>query len=137
MIKISGKCSWFGGPLDHGVDPDEGLAFIYSVDEAPHLFLATQPAGTSGLARRLNPFVNYIACRWNYDETSVEKLLTTMAIVHSPKTKKTIRAFPADWGPHVDTGRIADLSQGAMRRLGITTDDTVNVSFPDGEELTS
>jgi hypothetical protein len=52
---LSGKASWFGGPEDEGVTPDEGLAFIYEVEDAPHLFLPYQPEGTSGLARRLNP----------------------------------------------------------------------------------
>ena len=38
--------------------------------DAPHLFHAV-PARThhTGLARRLNPFVHYIACRWDYNET--------------------------------------------------------------------
>ena len=35
---MTGKCSWFGGPEDDGVSPDEGLAFIYKVEDAPHLF---------------------------------------------------------------------------------------------------
>ena len=34
------------------------------VMDAPYLFLPYQPEGTSGLARRLNPFIHYIACRW-------------------------------------------------------------------------
>jgi hypothetical protein len=68
MTRLCGKVSWFGGPDDTGVSPDEGLAFIYDVDDAPHLFLPQQPAGTTGLARRLDPARPYIACRWNYDE---------------------------------------------------------------------
>src|SRR5215831_7850460 len=66
LVHLVGKCSWFGGPNDTGVAPDEGLAFIYDVDEAPHLFLDEQPIGTTGLARRLDPDVYYIACRWDY-----------------------------------------------------------------------
>src|SRR5262249_43925534 len=61
-----GKCSWFGGPDDTGVSPSEGLAFITSVDQAPQLFLPSQPAGTTGLARRLNPYTHFVACRWDY-----------------------------------------------------------------------
>src|SRR4029077_2554703 len=45
-----GKCSWFGGESDDGVAPDEGLAFIDNVMDAPHLFLPYQPEGTTGLA---------------------------------------------------------------------------------------
>ena len=37
-LALSGKVSWFGGPEDNGVAPDEGLAFIYDVEQAPHLF---------------------------------------------------------------------------------------------------
>lgn len=45
---ITGKCSWFGGPDDDGVDPNEGLAFIYDIDDAPHLFLPEQPKALPG-----------------------------------------------------------------------------------------
>ena len=46
-----------------GIIRKRGLAFIYDVMDAPYLFLPYQPEGTSGLARRLNPFIHYIACR--------------------------------------------------------------------------
>ena len=64
VVRKFGKVSWFGGPDDTGVSEDEGLAFIYDVMDAPYLFLPYQPEGTTGLARRLNPFIHYIACRW-------------------------------------------------------------------------
>jgi N-acetylmuramoyl-L-alanine amidase len=130
MTRLCGKVSWFGGPDDTGVSPDEGLAFIYDVDDAPHLFLPQQPAGTTGLARRLDPARPYIACRWNYDEVSKEELLQTVALVRSVKTGKAYPAYPADWGPHQDTDRIADISPGLMAALGIETDDEVEVIFP-------
>ena len=113
-----------------GVSPDEGLAFIYEVDDAPHLFLTDQPAGTTGLARRLDPAQPYIACRWNYDEVSKTELLQIMALVRSVKTGKTLPAYPADWGPHDSTNRVADISPGLMAALGIETDDEVEVFFP-------
>jgi hypothetical protein len=47
-MNLRGKVSWFGGPNDTGVAPDEGLAFITS-PLVPHL-LSYQPSGTSGLA---------------------------------------------------------------------------------------
>ena len=123
-----GKVSHFGGPEDTGVSASEGLAFIYKVEDAPHLFLPYQPANTTGLARRLNPWTPYVACRWNYEETPKETLLTAMAIVRTPDM--ALKAFPADWGPHSSTGRIADLSPSLMEDLGLQTDDEVEVIFP-------
>jgi N-acetylmuramoyl-L-alanine amidase len=130
MLNLTGKVSWFGGPDDDGVDADEGLAFIYDVETAPHLFLSYQPEGTSGLARRLNPEVPYIACRWDYDETPPYMLLEEMALVRNPKTGKSMKAYPADWGPHENTNRIADVSPFVLEALGLMTDETVEVIFP-------
>jgi hypothetical protein len=134
LIQVSGTVSWFGGPDDMGVAPNEPLAFIYDVTDAPHLFLPYQPEGTSGLARRLNPNIHYIALRWDYDLTPPEMLLTERALIRAPYTGITLTAFPADWGPHVDTGRIADISPGLMEDLGIETDDTVEIIFPFNRE---
>jgi hypothetical protein len=130
LLVTTGPCSQFGGPDDTGVAPDEGLAFIYMIEDAPHLFLPFQPDDTSGLARRLNPFVHYIACRWDYDVTPREMLLDQLAQVTALKTGITLKCFPADWGPHQSTGRVADLSPSLMADLGITTDDEVEVVFP-------
>ena len=130
LLELHGNVSWFGGPMDEGVSPDEPLAFIYDVEDAPFLFLTHQPPNTTGLARRLNPRVHYIACRWDYDVTPREVLLTQTALVRAPKTGVILRAFPADWGPHKDTGRVADISSGLMKELMIETDDEVHVIFP-------
>jgi N-acetylmuramoyl-L-alanine amidase len=127
---LTGKVSWFGGPEDEGVSADEGLAFIYDVEDAPHLFLPYQPDDTTGLARRLNPFVHYIAMRWNYDELPKATLLETLVLVRNPKTGFALTAFCADWGPAEHTDRIADLSPGLMSDLGLKTDDIVEVTFP-------
>jgi N-acetylmuramoyl-L-alanine amidase len=129
---FAGKCSWFGGPDDTGVAPDEGLAFIYEVEQAPRLFLEEQPAATTGLARRLDPNEFYVACRWDYDVTPKSMLAdqTIQALVRSPKTGRQLAAWPADWGPHEDTGRAADISPGLMAALGIDTDDEVEVIYP-------
>ena len=129
-MKIAGKVSWFGGPYDEGVAPDEGLAFIFDVSDAPYLFLPEQPDGTTGLARRLNPNMPYVACRWDYDETPKDVLLGGVAAVYAPKTGRAFFAAPADWGPHQDTGRVADVSSGLLQALGIETDDDVEVLFP-------
>ena len=128
-LEVSGKVSHFGGPEDTGVSASEGLAFIQKIEDAPHLFLPYQPKGTTGLARRLNPHVHYIACRWDYNVTSHEMLLGNQARVRVPGGVG-LTAFPADWGPHKDTGRVADISPGLMEDLGIKTDDEVEVTFP-------
>lgn len=129
ILTLSGKVSHFGGPDDTGVSPEEGLAFIYDLYEAPHLFLPYQPEGTTGLARRLNPHIHYLACRWDYLKTPPDLLLSKQALVRV-EGGKGLTAFPSDWGPHPDTGRIADLSPGLMEDLGIKTDDEVEIIFP-------
>ena len=132
QLQASGKVSWFGGPEDTGVAPDEGLAFIFHVEQAPDLFLDYQPSGTSGLARRLDPEEHYIAMRWDYNRYPKEMLASGKyhALVRAPKTGKEFKAVPADWGPHGDTQRVADISPGLMQLLGIETDDEVEVTFP-------
>ena len=132
LFSTHGKCSTFGGPLDEGVAPDEPLAFLYEVADAPHLFLPYQPENTTGLARRLNPNVPYIACRWDdYAVVSKEMLASgKRALVRAPSTGRQMRAWPADTGPHPDTGRNVDLSPGLAEALGVTTDDEVEVLYP-------
>ena len=133
MTTLKGKVSWFGGPMDTGVSPSEGLAFIYDIDMAPDLFLDYQPQGTTGLARRLDPETMYIACRWDYDVTPKKMLAESgeMALVRAPSSGREMIAYPADWGPHEEkTGRAADISPSAMDYLEISTDDDVVVTFP-------
>jgi N-acetylmuramoyl-L-alanine amidase len=129
LLVLSGKCSQFGGPADQGVSEDEGLAFIYNVEDAPQLFLPYQPEGTTGLARRLNPFIHYVACRWDYSLTTTDMLLREMVLVRREGGPE-LTAFAADWGPHPDTDRVADLSPGLMEDLGLKTDDQVEIIFP-------
>jgi len=130
LLTAKGKCSWFGGPNDKGVTPSEGLAFIYKYEDRPDLFLAKQPPNTTGLARRLNPDVLYIACRWDYSKTP-KSMLADKAIQALVKAKgKELLAWPADWGPNQSTGRVADLSPGLMKALGVSTDDSVEVRYP-------
>ena len=132
LFHARGSCSWFGGPDDTGVSPSEGLAFFSSVDQAPHLFRATQPSGTTGLARRLNEHVNFLACRWNYDVTPKAMLASSgqMARVTSIATGRSALAFPADWGPNTNTGRVADLSRSLLDELELSTDEEVEVVYP-------
>jgi N-acetylmuramoyl-L-alanine amidase len=132
VVKFEGKCSWFGGPDDDGVDEDEGLAFLYEYEDAPHLFLDEQPEGTTGLARRLDPEKPYVACRWDYDVTPKEMLAdrSLQAIVRNKVSGTRSLAWPADWGPHESTGRAADLSPGLLDALDLDTDDEVQVIYP-------
>jgi hypothetical protein len=131
-LNLRGRVSWFGGPDDYasgGVSETEGLAFIFDVGTAPHLFLN---GATEALARNLNPAVPYIACRWNYDEYPKDMLASMeyVALVRAPITGRAFCAWPADWGPHEDTERVADISPGLMEYLGIQTDDEVEITFP-------
>jgi hypothetical protein len=130
LFKATGACSWFGGPEDTGVSPDEGLAFIYEYAAAPHLFLPQQPPGTTGLARRLNPDVYYVACRWDYSVTPKTMLARADLKARVRAGDREFLAWPADWGPNEATGRVADISLGLMTALGIDTDDTVEVIYP-------
>ena len=131
VLEVRGKVSHFGGPQDTGVTASEQLAFLH-FDDAPWLFLPEQPPGTTGLARRLDPNVPYLAMRFDYSIYS-KAMLASMdyaALVTAPKTGRSFLAWPSDWGPHIDTDRIADISPGLMQALGIQTDDEVEVVFP-------
>ena len=118
LFQAKGKCSYFGGPDDTGVSPSEGLAFIYDVEEAPHLFLPEQPQERQGwragstrgcptwpaggtTTSRPRP-----CCRQRADGAG-----------HCERHQRC-RPSPADWGPHEDTGRVADLSPGLMEASG-------------------
>jgi N-acetylmuramoyl-L-alanine amidase len=128
LLTLNGKASWFGGPNDTGVSSSEGLAFIYKVEDASQLFLPYQPSGTTGLARRLNPSVMYFAARFDYSVTPKEMLLVNRGLVRANGIE--LEAYPADWGPNENTGRVVDLSPYLMDSLKIKTDDVVEVIFP-------
>ena len=129
-----GKISTFGGPKDTGVSASEGLALRSGGDVAdPRLgsvFLPHQPIGTTGLARRLNPDAYYLACRWDYDITSRMLLRSILATVTNPRIGRRLEAAPVDWGPHISTGRVADLSPGLARALDLETDDDAIITIP-------
>jgi hypothetical protein len=132
-ILLRGKCSWFGGPKDTGVKSNEGLALVSKsdLDKFDEYFLAKQPSGTTGLARRLDPDSYYIACRWNYKQTSREYLQGIMVDVNSAnKPSGILKARPVDWGPNAKTGRVADLSPGLMKALSLDTNGIVEVDIP-------
>ena len=116
-----------------GVKPDEGLALVSEHNEHhfAEYFLPTQPPGTTGLARRLNPEKYYIACRWDYTQTPAHSLRHIMVKVTNPANGRSAYAKPVDWGPHEQKshGRVADLSPGLARFLGLQTDQNVEVKY--------
>jgi hypothetical protein len=130
--ELTGRISTFGGPNDTGMTPDEGLAILNESDlpQFGAYFLPGQPQGTSGMGRRLNPDAFYIACRWNYDATPRRFLKTVKVQVTNPASGKSALAQPVDWGPAERTGRVADLSPGIARNLGLMTDQECRVVVP-------
>jgi hypothetical protein len=130
VMTKSGKMSTFGGPDDPGVAPDEGLSLYDSSEVAanPDLFLTKQPDGTSGVARRLNPQANYLACRWDFEATPKEFLKKNTVKVSA--NGKSVEARPVDFGPSIATGRVADLSPGLASALGLQTDDICSLGIP-------
>ena len=71
--------------------------------------------------RTLDPSKFYVACRWDYEITPKKMLANPniQALVRAKKTGREFLAWPADWGPHEDTDRAADISPGLMAALGI------------------
>jgi hypothetical protein len=131
VITRIGKMSTFGGPHDTGVRPDEGLALYDAANmgTAPAgMFLPASPPGTTGLARRLDPSFNYLASRWEYAVTPASFL--RQSIVKVSANGKTVDVHPADWGPNIATGRVADLSPAVASALGLNTGDTCTVVIP-------
>lgn len=139
MISLTGKISYFGGPDDSGVGPAEGLALLELSDLTSwryrHLFLAPSMWDNGkGLARNLNPNALYCAMRWN--EVGVDHSTARNAMVKVIASSGVhIWVQPCDYGPgdgkvvdgqqDQDTGRLIDLSPGAVKSLGLQTDDNV------------
>lgn len=139
----TGKCSNFGGPSDTGVGPQEGLSLIEIPDTTEWWFrrIFLNPGlwdSGKNLARNLNPMAFYLAMRFAYSTFggvkgeilpgyNREQVRRGLFIVQS--SHGLIFAQAADWGPNTDTGRLVDLSPGACKAIGVTTDDEVMVSF--------
>jgi len=130
-----GKMSTFGGPNDTGMREDEGLAIVntqnFAAISQKHqtlfgapLFLNTQNPGSTPLGRRLDPEAFYLACRWDYrNDIAPNHLIDCTIMVSNQVTGTTHEAIATDWGPHERTGRVADLSPGLAKALGLSTDD--------------
>lgn len=132
VFHVAGKMSTFGGPGDTGMSATEGLAIFESIEEAEahgaaDFFMPASEAGAEGLGRRLREEMLYVACRWNYHETSRHFLQDSVA--HVSANGRTVLARPMDWGPNENTGRVADMSPGLANALGLSTDDTCEVTI--------
>lgn len=138
----TGLVSWFGGPQDAGVSWTEGLALYEPEDvpEHPELFMSPEdvrdaspvrlcgPLDALGLARRLRPEALYCACRWDYEITPRAMLRSSLVEVWpSGQELRRVTCIPVDWGPHERTGRIIDVSFGALQKMECATDDMVCV----------
>jgi len=134
LFHVHGKMSTFGGPHDTGVGSSEGLALYTSAQQLADTLggdwvLTASQAGAYGLARRINPDKSYLACRW----TGQYPFLRTAA-VHVSANGKSVVAHAVDWGPNVNTGRVADLSPGLAKALGLDTDGACEVIvYADGK----
>jgi hypothetical protein len=137
MQDFEGGCSEFGGPLDTGVGPDEGLGLLndekYLDDPRfSHLFLDEQPEDTTGMARRLNPLALYCAIRWNPGDR--QWLLNHKVTLVNPRNGRRIQAQVVDWGPNPrefkgGVCRACDGSPGVLRALGLETNQRIRVEF--------
>lgn len=129
-VLFHGRVSTFGGPHDTGMGLAEGLALVHLVGQRPQVF----PEGSSprevARGRGLNPDALYLACPWNYHVTPPGWLLAHQLLVTAQRTGRSVLVWPVDWGPAPRTGRIADLSPGATKELGVDTGDVVTVEVP-------
>jgi len=115
---MRGKCSWFGGPDDTGMSETETLSLY-----------------PDRRGRDLNPDMFYCALRIRWD--AVDGISTDAlkeffrdkikVVVRNPANERGIGCWIVDWGPARSTGRMIDLSPGAMRELGLQTDDDVEI----------
>ena len=147
---FSAKLSTFGGPHDKGVAFNEGLAVYPMYDthaQRSGLFLADQPPGTTGPARRLNPEAMYVAIRFAATAdhmgvmiagkgvclpicTPLQWLRENEVFISADQGKTWHSAKVADWGPNGDTRRGVDMSPGLAHKLGVPTDAMVLVRIP-------
>ena len=94
------------------------------------LLAASLALGLEPLLKKLPLRVEklYIACRWNYQQTSRAFLQDSVAHVSANgRTVSNVR--PMDWGPNERTGRVADFSPGLAEALGLSTNDTCEVTI--------
>lgn len=148
QFEIFGKISTFGGPRDTGVQQNEPLALVTKnqwrqLQEGGHNIwtgiFRTFFNSNLGPARSLNEDALYCAMRWSYRKEMVKKeghlpivtpttwLRKTFIYIENESNGRWVYAQPVDWGPHVRTDRLIDVSPGVSKRLGVQTDSYVRV----------
>jgi len=138
---VIGKCSEFGGSNDQVMRDDTGLALYESweADRRPDIFFPEDPTWLENHPdwvkknpgqrqptwARLRPDFYYIALR--YDNRFPRKILQNVPFkVRNPKTNEWAIAFLVDRGPGVSS-RLVDCSPGLLKRLGVATEDELDV----------
>jgi hypothetical protein len=126
---MTGLISTFGGPYDKGMKPDENLS-LYSENEHavcdrwPDLFLPRSLDLTQGTSKRLRPDALYFAYRFG-NQLSRDQMRRIPWILTNPVNRKCVLVRLVDWGPHVNTGRVFDISPRAAELLEVETDETL------------
>jgi hypothetical protein len=135
-FRVQGKMSVFGGPNDTGMKEEEGLALYNSEAEmqAHGVGDFLLPPNGYGLGRRLNTEKFYVACRWWGYGLKRSFMQDALVVVGNPRTRRQEIARAIDYGPNENTGRVADLSPGLARALGLNTDDICTVTIPANQE---
>ena len=134
-VTFRGTMSTFGGWGDTGMSKTENLAWIEKEEQAatyPGFFNPRKDFEGFGWRLRKDE-APYVACRWDYRVLPKSFLAqpTTWATITNVKTGKSIQARPVDWGPNeAETGRAADVSAFVAAKLGLQTDDVVEVVIP-------
>ena len=123
---VRGAVSHFGGPSDTGVSSTETGAV--SGERLRDLNNPERPSASTLRARPEDYY--YVAMRWNYSPNGTRFWRDdARLLIRNPVTGAQVVVRPVDWGPHTRTGRIIDLSPQAVRDLGVSTDDNVDVAF--------
>lgn len=152
----SGKISTFGGPDDKG-DRIYGQAYVSGASSPKALWERHPKLVEMGVLRKdiarldkypsvtdwrdlehkastswaLNPNSYYIAMRWAIAGRSMGYMNANnpRLLVWSEETNKAVVCLRTDYGPHPRTGRLMDLSNGAMKALGLKTDRIAKVCW--------
>lgn len=133
IFEVEGKISTFGGPDDHGMRSDEGLALFPGGEKQMQecglggFLLSPTQARAPGMGRRLDPSKYYVACRWPL--SLYEWLRHNQVWVEANGSR--LAARPVDWGPSAGTHRVADLSPGLTKALELDTDQVCKVTADD------
>lgn len=130
-ILFSGKMAIFGGPNDSGMKLTEGLSLYehHEADKRSDLFNPRSSDLSIGTSKRLKENALYFACRFPLKIIPRSALQRTRWIFHNPANGKKASLWLVDYGPNLRTGRMFDVSVYAADRLGLKTDDVVEV-FP-------